>query len=65
LTGWVRNLPDGRVEAVFEGDKFDVERLVEFCHKGSPTSRVRNVEVEWQKFRGEFYDFKIRHNPRM
>ena len=64
VTGWVRNLLDGRVEAIFEGEKNDVERVVDFCHKGSPASRVSNVEVEWKKFRGQFYDFKIRHNSR-
>jgi acylphosphatase len=64
VTGWIRNLTDGRVEAVFEGEKNDVEKVIDFCHKGPPASRVRNVEVEWKKFRGEFYDFKIRHSSR-
>lgn len=45
--GWVRNLDDGRVEAVFEGAEEAVESMVEWCHTGSPTARVDDVEVEY------------------
>jgi acylphosphatase len=45
LSGWVRNLADGRVEAVFEGDDPAVERLVGWCHEGPPGARVGGVEV--------------------
>jgi acylphosphatase len=45
LSGWVRNLADGRVEAVFEGDDQAVERLVGWCHEGPPGARVGGVEV--------------------
>jgi acylphosphatase len=48
VDGWVRNLRDGRVEAVFEGDEESVETMVEFCHEGSPAARVADVEVEYQ-----------------
>lgn len=47
VDGWVRNLRDGRVEAVFEGDEDDVDALVEWCHEGSPAARVDDVEVEY------------------
>ncbi len=40
VTGWVRNSPDGRVEAVFEGEADKVEKMVEWCREGSPMSRV-------------------------
>ena len=46
--GWVRNLDDGRVEAVFEGDEADVEAMVEWCHTGSPRASVDDVEVEYE-----------------
>jgi len=46
VDGWVRNLADGRVEAVFEGAADDVEAMVEWCHDGSPNARVEAVEVE-------------------
>lgn len=45
LTGWVRNLPDGRVEAVFQGAPDEVEEAVKFCHDGPPGARVGHVEV--------------------
>jgi len=48
-TGWVRNLPDGRVEAVFEGPKEVVEEMIEWCNQGSPNARVDDVAVIWEK----------------
>jgi len=61
VTGWVRNLPDGRVEAVFEGEKDKVDALIEFCRRGPPGARVARVEVVWEHFTGEFRDFRIRY----
>jgi len=61
LTGWVRNLLDGRVEAVFEGEKDRVDKLIEFCRRGPPGARVTNVEVAWENYTGEFRDFRIRY----
>jgi len=45
VDGWVRNLDDGRVEAVFEGDPDAVEEMVEFCYEGSEMASVSTVEV--------------------
>ena len=59
LTGWVRNLADGRVEAVFEGDADPVDRMIAWCRQGSPGSRVERVEVLLQPFQGEFQSFEI------
>jgi acylphosphatase len=61
LKGWVRNTRDGRVEAVFEGDKRKVEEMLNFCHRGPPGARVTGVEVKWEKPRGEFSSFEIRY----
>jgi acylphosphatase len=47
VDGWVRNLRDGRVEAVFEGPADDVDAMVEWCHEGSPAARVDDVEAEY------------------
>ena len=58
--GWVKNTFDGKVEAVFEGQKEDVEKLVEFCRRGPSGARVIDVDVQWQQYSGEFKDFKIR-----
>jgi acylphosphatase len=61
VTGWVRNLPDGKVEAVFEGEKKAVEKLIEFCRRGPPGARVTKVDISWEPYTGEFKDFKIRY----
>lgn len=45
IKGWVRNLADGRVEAVFEGPEKNLRTMIDWCHKGSPRSHVDNVEV--------------------
>ncbi len=58
VTGWIRNLMDGRVEAIFEGEKNNVMKLVEYCHHGPPYAKVTKVEVEWKKYSGEFNSFK-------
>jgi acylphosphatase len=47
VDGWVKNLDDGRVEAVFEGDRASVEAMVEWCRTGSPRARVDDVDVEY------------------
>ncbi len=61
VKGWVRNLPDGRVEAVFEGEDSAVDKIVAWCHKGSPYAKVEDVEVIEEPYKGEFADFKIRY----
>ncbi len=61
VRGWVKNLSDGRVEAVFEGDRKKVEEMVEFCHYGPPAAKVSSVEVSWEEYTGEFKDFYIRY----
>ncbi len=53
LTGWVWNLPDGRVEAVFEGEPDAVERMLEWCRSGPPLARVRSIEVAEEPPEGE------------
>jgi len=53
LDGWVRNLPDGRVEALAEGPRAGLESLVAWCWRGPPAARVSHVAVEWGEARGE------------
>jgi acylphosphatase len=48
LDGWVRNLRDGRVEAVFEGPEDKVEEMIRWCHQGPPAAVVQTVEVEYE-----------------
>ena len=59
VSGWVRNLPDGRVEALFEGEKDKVDSVVAWCWDGSPSSRVENVEVIEEKPTGRYSGFEI------
>jgi len=57
--GWVKNLKDGRVEAVLEGDDEKVNRLIEWAHGGSANARVEDVEIHNEKFTGEFSKFDV------
>ncbi|MBD2664303.1 acylphosphatase [Richelia sinica FACHB-800] len=52
LTGWVRNLPDSRVEAVFEGAREVVEEMVRWCHAGPPAAMVKEVVLEYESPEG-------------
>lgn len=61
LNGWVKNLPDGRVEAVFEGEEKVVNEMVEWCKKGPRFSHVRRIDVEFDKASNEFHNFEIRY----
>jgi acylphosphatase len=62
LKGWVRNTQDGKVEAVFEGEKEKIEKILEWMRKGPPFARVDGLEIEWEGFKGEFDDFEIRYD---
>ncbi len=59
--GWVRNLPDGTVQALFEGEKKKVEAIIAWCHKGPPGARVNNVQIFWEAYQGEFEIFAIHY----
>ena len=59
LTGWVRNLHDGSVEAVLEGEDKNVESMLEWCKKGPPHAVVKHVDSTDEPYTGEFGDFRI------
>ncbi len=59
VIGWIRNLPDGRVEAVFEGEEDVVNTLVKFCRKGPKGASVTGLIVNRDTFRDEFESFEI------
>jgi len=59
LTGWVRNLPDGRVEALVEGEKAGILSLIGKMREGPPLAWVENAEVDWEDYKGEFSDFHV------
>jgi len=60
LTGWVRNLPDGRVEAVIQGTREQVERMIRWCYRGPEEARVTDIAVAYEEPSEEFPDFGIR-----
>jgi len=60
LTGWVRNLPDGRVEAVVEGEEEQVEKLIDWCRRGPPSADVKGVEVKRGLPTDEYRSFSVR-----
>ena len=62
LKGWVRNLPDGNVEAVFEGPVEGIRKAIEWCREGPPGARVVKIDENWQKYTGEFEGFDIRRD---
>ncbi len=59
--GWVRNLPDGSVEAVFEGEKKKVEEIVGWSYRGPSGARVIKVDLTWEPYKGEFGRFDVRY----
>ena len=61
LSGWVRNLTDGRVEAVFEGNSDAIDQMIVWCRKGPPFSSVTSVELTEEPFTKEFTGFDIRY----
>lgn len=61
ITGWVRNLPDGRVEVTAEGPRERVAMLVEWLWRGPPSAQVRSVEVDWSEATGEFSGFGMKY----
>ena len=61
LTGWVRNVSDGRVEAVVEGEREKIDHLLERLRSGPPASRVDDVQVEGEDYSGEFGNFQVRY----
>jgi len=61
LRGFVRNLRDGSVEAVFEGNRGAIEACIEWNATRQPHARVDRTEVTWDAPTGEFRDFAVRH----
>ena len=61
VNGWIRNLPDGRVEGCFEGEAESVGSLLDWCNSGPPAGRVDNLEIREEHFAAEFSDFSIKY----
>ena len=61
LKGWVRNLPDGSVESVFEGPREAIKKAIEWCKSSQPRARVTDADIDWEDYRGEFSSFEVRY----
>nr|MBA3751101.1 acylphosphatase [Nitrosopumilus sp.] len=59
VLGWVRNLKDGRVEAIFEGEKANINKLLKWCNMGPENAEVQNVEIVNEPYQNEFSHFQI------
>ncbi len=59
ILGWIRNLKDGRVEAVFEGEKVNVKKLLDWCRDGPKDAIVRNIEIVDELYKNEYFNFQI------
>ncbi len=59
LAGYVKNLSDGSVEALVQGEKAGIEAFIEWCKQGPPSADVENVEVEWQDTTKTYNSFEI------
>lgn len=59
VKGWVRNLLDGRVEAIFEGEKEKVDEMISFCKRGPVGARVSRIKIVWEDATCKYQDFKI------
>ncbi|MBW2637078.1 MAG: acylphosphatase [Deltaproteobacteria bacterium] len=59
LKGWVRNMSDGKVEILIEGDEGDVQRMIAWCHKGPRLAKVEGVDCHEELFQDAFDDFGI------
>ncbi len=60
LRGWVRNLPDGRVEIMAEGERAKLQALRDWTAQGPPLAKVTEVREEWLEFKGKFSRFEVR-----
>jgi len=60
VSGWVRNLADGSVAAVLEGEEEDIEAMIQWCRHGPPGAQVTELIVQPEEYRGEFQSFSVK-----
>ena len=61
IVGWVKNLYNGSVKIVAEGEEEDLQKLIDLCYTGSESTSVSNIKVKWRKYQKEFRRFEIRY----
>ena len=61
IRGWVKNLPDGQVEAILESEKEKAEELIEWIKKGVHLAKVDDIKIKWEDYQNEFDNFEVRY----
>lgn len=61
LKGFVKNENNGTVKIIAEGEKDNLEGLINWCYQGSPKATVREITTNWEKYKGDFNSFKIKY----
>lgn len=61
ITGWSRNMSDGRVEALFEGERDSIDSAIASCRTGPPAARVDGIDITWEEYKGEFNTFSVKY----
>lgn len=59
LAGWVKNLSDGRVEVLVEGERDKIDQLISKLRQGPQMARVDNIDIDWEEYKGEYSGFHI------
>lgn len=59
IKGWVKNLEDGKVEALVQGEKEKINKLIEWCKQGPPAAMVEEVKISWEEANGPFNSFVV------
>jgi len=59
LTGWVKNTPEGKVEAIFEGSEEKINEMLQKCYEGPRLAQIKEIEVKWEGATGEFGNFRM------
>jgi len=62
LDGWVKNLRDGRVEAVLEGEQKVIQQAIQKCYAGPPGARVSKIDIQWEQYTGKESGFNVRYS---
>jgi len=61
ISGWIRNTPDGKVEAIFEGEEENIKEMLDWCNNGPPLAKVKEVKIEEREPTNKYKKFDIRY----
>jgi len=61
ITGWIKNLPNGQIEAVAQGDQNKIKQFIDWCEQGPQLAQVEKVEIKTEQYQSEYQDFEVRY----